>query len=153
MNTPAQSRTPECLFWLLAVLGAVGTQAQLPAYLPHGLVTGTVEFWRDGLANPAGVFLVADIFVLGTAMAVWMMGECRRLSMRGAWIYLVASLVIGVSTFVPIFFAMRERRLRGAAAVGTWRLEGSDWLAIVLMLGMSGVAVGYSVLHVPGMAR
>lgn len=146
------SRIPEYLFWLLAVLGFIGTQAQLPAYLPHGLVAGTFEFWRDALRNPAGIFLVADIFVLGTAVVVWMLGECRRLAMPGAWLYLVASLVIGVSIFVPVFFAMRERKRRTDAGTGTWRLEGADWIAIALMLAMSGAAVGYSVMNVPAMA-
>ena len=146
------TRTPEYLFWLLAALGAIGTQAQLPAYLPHGLVAGTLEFWRDALLNPAGIFLVADIFVLGTAVVVWMLGECRRLSMPGAWLYIVASLVIGVSIFVPVFFAMRERKRRTDSGGGTWRLEGGDWIAIALMLAMSAAAVGYSLMHVPAMA-
>lgn len=143
------SRTTECLFWLLAVLGAIGTQAQLPAYLPQGFVPGTISFWKDALANPAGVFLVADIFVLGTAVMVWMLGECRRLSMPGAWLYLVASLLIGVSIFVPVFFAMRERKRRTDAGTGTWRIEGSDWIAITLMLALCAAAVGYSVMNVP----
>lgn len=146
-----RSRTPELLFWLLAVLGAIGTQAQLPAYLPLGFVPGTIAFWKDALANPAGVFLVADIFVLGAAMFVWMLGECRRLAMRGAWIYLLGALLIGISIFVPIFFAMRERKLRADTAAGAWRLEGTDWLAIVMMLGLCAAAVGYSVTNVPGM--
>ena len=146
------SRTPEYLFWFLAVLGFIGTQAQLPAYLPHGLFTGTIEFWRDALSNPAGIFLVADIFVLGSAVVVWMLGECRRLSMPGAWLYLIASLVIGVSIFVPVFFAMRERKRRGDAGTGTWRIEGSDWIAIAMMIALCVAAVGYSVMNVPAMA-
>lgn len=145
------SRAPEYLYWLLAALGFIGTQAQLPAYLPRGLVTGTYEFWRDALRNPAGIFLVVDIFVLGSAVVVWMLGECRRLAMPGAWLYLVASLVIGISIFVPVFFAMRERKRRTADA-GPWRLEGTDWLAVAMMLAMCAAAVAYSVTHVPAMA-
>ncbi|MCC2658128.1 MAG: hypothetical protein K0Q76_3236 [Panacagrimonas sp.] len=152
MSSDAQSRTPEYLFWFLALLGAIGTQAQLPAYLPHGLVNGTIEFWKDALINPAGVFLVADIFVLASAVVVWTFGECRRLSMPRAWLYLVASLVIGVSIFVPVFFAMRERKRRTDAGAGTWRLEGSDWIAVGMMLALCVAAVGYSLMNVPPMA-
>lgn len=147
------TRTPEYLFWFLALLGAIGTQAQLPAYLPHGLVAGTIAFWKDALLNPAGIFLVADIFVLGSAVVVWMLGECRRLAMPGAWLYLVASLVIGVSIFVPVFFAMRERKRRTDTGAGTWRLEGTDWIAIAMMLALCAAAVAYSLMNVPAMAR
>lgn len=145
-----RSRLPEFLFWLLAVLGLVGTQAQLPAYLPLGFVPGTIRFWQDALANPAGIFLVADIFVLGCACFIWIFGEARRLAMRGSWLYLLGALFIGISLFVPIFFAVRERRLRSGQAAGEWRLEGMDWVAIALLIASCLVAVAYSLVNIPG---
>jgi hypothetical protein len=143
-----RSRVPEMLYFLLAAIGLIGTQVQLPAYLPAGFVPGTALFWKDALANAAGKFLVVDIFVLGTAVFIWMFGEARRLAMRGAWIYWLGSLLIGISLFVPLFFAMRERRLR-SGATGEWRLEGGDWIAVLLSVALCVGAAVYSLFHIP----
>lgn len=147
-NAP-RSRVPEFLYYLLALIGLVGAQVQLPAYLPAGFVPGTIAFWKDALANPAGIFLVVDIFVLGSACFVWIFGEARRLGMRGVWGYLLGALLIGISIFVPLFLAMRERRLRSGETTGAWRLEGSDWLGIGLLLAMCLLAAAYSLARIP----
>jgi len=152
MNPAASnSRWPEVLYLVLAVVGLVGTNAQLPAYLPEGFVAGTLHFWKDSLVTPAGVFLVVDLFVLGTAVFVWMFGECRRLGIAPwmAWVYLLGSLLIGISCFVPLFMAHRQRRLRALHPEQQVNAAGSDFIGIALALALVAAAFAYSLCHIP----
>lgn len=145
------SRVPEFLYYLLALIGFVGTQVQfLPAYLPLGFVPSLIGFLKDSVANPASTFLLVDVLVLATAAFIWMFGEARRLAMRGAWFYFLASLLIGVSTFMPLFFAMRERRLRRDTPGGRWTLQGADWLAVGISVLLCVAAMVYSLSRIPG---
>lgn len=152
MDMPThRSQVPEFLFYLLALIGFVGTQVQfLPEYLPAGFVGSLIGFIKDSVANPASTFLLIDVLVLATTAFIWMFGEARRIGMRGAWVYWLGSLLIGVSTFMPLFFALRERRLRTGAATGEWALRGSDWLGVGLSIALCLLAAAYSLLHIPG---
>jgi hypothetical protein len=147
--TPAarDTRSLDTLFIVLAVLGLVGTNAQLPAYLPLGPVGGTIQFWTEALSSPASIFLVADILVLGAVILVWMFGECRRLGIGAgwAWFYFFGSFLIGISFFVPLFMAHRQRRIRAIVPAEQAVPEGSDLLAVVIVLGLAAAAVAYSV--------
>ncbi len=151
MQSQVHSRVPEFLYYLLAAIGFVGTQVQfLPAYLPLGFVPSLIGFVKDSVANPASTFLLVDVLVLATAAFIWMFGEARRLAMRGAWFYFVGSLLIGVSTFMPLFFAMRERRLRYGTPSGPWALQGADWLGVGLGILLCVAAMAYSLSRIPG---
>lgn len=148
---PQTSRSAEYLYLLLAAIGFVGTQVQfIPAYLPMGFVPSLLGFMKDSVANPASTFLLVDVLVLATAAFIWMFGEARRLGMRAPWLYFLGSLLIGVSTFMPLFFAMRERRLRSGTASGGWGLQGADWLGIGLSVLLCLLALIYSLSRIPG---
>lgn len=152
MNPPTpDTRWLQVLYVLLAITGLIGTGAQLPAYLPLGPVGGTIQFWKDALISPASVFLVVDIFVLGTAVFVWMFGECRRLGISAvwAWVYFFGSLLIGISCFVPLFMAHRQHRIRTQFADQQRAPEGSDFIGVAIALALVGASVVYSFSHIP----
>ena len=154
-STIRDTRWLEVLFVLLAFLGLIGTNAQLPAYLHLGPIGGTIQFWTEALSSPAGIFLVADILVLGAAVLVWMFGECRRLGIAAgwAWVYLVGSLLIGISFFVPLFMAHRQRRIRTRLPDQQSSPAGSDFLGVALALALVAASVAYSLANIPSMAR
>lgn len=107
----------EKLYYALAVLGLLGTGSQVLGYLDAGPIGGTADFWRDALTtNDAARFLAIDIAVLGVAIFVLLITDARRLGISTPWVagYVVGSLLIGISTFVPLFLAHRERALRQA---------------------------------------
>jgi len=109
--------TREKLYYALAVLGFVGTGSQVFGYIDAGPIGGTADFWRDALTtHDAARFLAIDIAVLGVAIFVLLITDARRLGISTTWItvYVVGSLLIGISTFVPLFLAHRERALRVA---------------------------------------
>ena len=107
----------ERVYLALAAIGFVGTGTQVLGYLDEGPFGGTKAFWDDALtSNDAARFLSIDIAVLGVAVFVLLFVEARRVGIaaRWFWVYVVGSVVIGISTFVPLFLAHRQRRLDAA---------------------------------------
>ncbi|WP_162932610.1 DUF2834 domain-containing protein [Solimonas sp. K1W22B-7] len=145
------TRWLEILFVLLAILGLIGTSAQLPAYLHLGPVNGTIQFWTEALSSPASMFLAVDILMLGAVVLVWMFGECRRLGIAAgwAWVYFAGSLLIGISFFVPLFMAHRQRCIRIRLPDQQSSPVGSDFLAVAIALAAAVASSAYSLTHIP----
>lgn len=129
------------LYVLIALLALVGTWGHALPYLPLGIVQANVRFWQDTLVNPASRFIGVDIIMLCMAVWLWMLTEARRLGLRGAWWYIAGAILIGVSTFVPLFLVHREvaRARRGEGHDGAG-LSTGDWAGMALVLV---VALGY----------
>jgi hypothetical protein len=82
-----------------------------------GLFGANADFWSDALAtHGAARFMTIDVAVLGAAVFVALWFEAGKLGLATRWfvIYLVGSLAIGISTFVPLFLAHRQRLLDAA---------------------------------------
>jgi hypothetical protein len=142
-----------CLVYaLIALLALVGTWGHAFSYLPLGVVQANVQFWQDTLVNPASRFIGVDIIMLCMAVWLWMLTEARRLGVRGVWWYVAGSVLIGVSTFVPLFLIHREvaraRWDEGREGAG---LTTGDWagMALVLVVALGYTALSFGVL--PGL--
>ena len=106
------------LYVALACVAFVATTSQTFGYFDAGPVGGTIDFWDDALTtNDAARFLAIDIFMLALALFVLMGVEARKVDISAAWwvFYLLGSILIGISTFVPLFLAHRQRRLDAAS--------------------------------------
>jgi hypothetical protein len=104
------------VYVMIGVIAFIATGSQALGYLDagDGPITGTERFWRDAItANNASLFLVFDVALLGLAVFVLLWVECRKLGIGAGWFaaYVVLSVVIGISTFVPFFLAHRQRVL------------------------------------------
>ena len=104
------------VYVLIAVVAFFATGAQALPYFDNGAgpIAGTDRFWRDAItANDASLFLVFDVVLLGLAVFIWMWFECRKVGISMGWFlaYVVLSVLIGISTFVPLFLAHRQRVL------------------------------------------
>lgn len=140
------SRKALCaVYAFLAVVGLAGTWLQNVKYLQMHLGFWGFQryFYQQSLINPAGRANFIDMYVFGVAVFIWMVMEARRLRMRFIWLYPLAFLLIGISTFVPIFFINRQRALaaqEGGDAAGT--ITGVDVAGLVLsVLGVAALAV------------
>jgi hypothetical protein len=140
----------ELLYAALALLGLVGSWAQGWGYLGHGLLEGNVLFWKDAVANPAGMFLTVDILALGAALIAWMFAEGRRLGIGSTWlwVYLLLSLLVAISFALPMFLAHRHRRLRVEHPQEIGAASGADWIAIGAVVAVAVFAAVYSLRHV-----
>ena len=139
----------EILYFLLALAGLAGTWAQGYGYLGLGLVGGNVQFWKDAFAGPASAFLAVDILVLAAAVFIWLFGEGRRLGIAAGWMWacFLGALFIGISFAVPLFLAVRERRLRLERPAERGAPAGLDVLAIAIAVAIGIAAAGYSLAH------
>lgn len=142
----------ELLYVAIGLAALVATGAQLPAYLPLGLVEGNLRFWQDTVATPASTFILVDIFFFGAAILIWMFGECRRLGIGAgwAWGYFLASAFIGISIAMPLFMAHRQRRIRLQQPDQQGLPEGADFVGIAIVLASAVAAAAYSLGHIPG---
>ncbi len=128
------------VYGLVAVLAFIGTWGNNFHYMSSGLspLDVNILFWKETLANPASRSITVDIFFLSIPVTIWMMMEARRLQMRGIWFYLVGSVLIAVSVTVPLFMALRERKLAATQPeAGTLNAAEIVW---ALALGVAVIA-------------
>ena len=62
-------------------------------------------------ANPMAAFIALDLTISAIACWVYILGEGKRLQMKNVWLYLVATLAVGLSFALPLFLYIRERKL------------------------------------------
>ncbi|AAQ00201.1 hypothetical protein EV11_1241 [Prochlorococcus sp. SS52] len=62
-------------------------------------------------SNPASRSLSFDLFILATAVFVWMFVESRRLGIRHFWVVVVGTFTIAIAFSAPLFLFLRERRI------------------------------------------
>ena len=62
-------------------------------------------------ANDASTAFVADLTISIIVFWIFMFAEANRLQMKNAWIYFLASSLIGLSFALPLFLYFRERKL------------------------------------------
>lgn len=95
------------LYLILAVIGFI-----LPYYffvsflMANGLDIGLLI---DQLfANKISTFFAADLIVTAIAFLVFIVWESRHGRIKHAWLYIVATLAIGPSFALPLYFYLRE---------------------------------------------
>jgi hypothetical protein len=151
MNSHRPNNSLEIIYYALAIAGLIGTWAQVFGYLQLGFFAGTIQFWQETVATPASSFIMVDIIVLAAAVFVLMFAEGRRLGIGAGWLwtYYLGSTLVGISCFVPLYLAHRQRVLRARHPEQNVSPHGMDWLAIGLALLLGLAAVAYSLLHIP----
>ena len=142
------SRTLLCIVYAVtAVVALVGTWGNNIQYLDLGFVGMNVRFWQDTFANPASRSITVDILTLGLAACTWMLLEGRRLSIRGAWLYVLFGVFVAMGAALPMFLLHRERVLathQGSSSSGTL----SAWETLSLMLlGLAVLAYTFFALR------
>ena len=65
-------------------------------------------------ANDISTFFAMDLILSTVVFWIFMAGEASKLQMKNPWLYVLASLVVGLSFALPLFLYFRERRLQTA---------------------------------------
>lgn len=102
--------TPLAIVYLvLAVLGLVAT------WTFNILAIGEDSAWfGEWLTNGyATQSLQVDLLILAVAVGAVTVVEGRRIGMRHAWVFLPLSAITAAAFALPLFLALRERRLAG----------------------------------------
>jgi ABC-type glycerol-3-phosphate transport system permease component len=98
------------VYLFLCVLGFVAPYAAfLPWLAEHG-PNGRL-FLQHLAANRISTFFALDVVVSAVVLLCFAAVESSRLRLRGRWIIILATLLVGVSLGLPLFLYLRERGL------------------------------------------
>jgi len=133
------SRRVLCIVYaLIGLVALVGTWGNNIDYLDLGIVGANIRFWQETLVNPASRSITVDILCLAFAAVIWMLLEARRLSMRGAWLWVLFGVFVAMGAAFPWFMVHRELVLgRRESSSNGGALSGADVFGIALV----GIAV------------
>ena len=65
-------------------------------------------------ANNISTFFAVDLVISIIVFWVYLFAEANKLQMKNLWLYLLASLTVGLSFALPLFLYFRERKLEMA---------------------------------------
>ena len=97
-------------FLILSFIGLV------TAWVFNGIASVTGQNYLDawfGLA--VDLVLSLDILIVAIAGSAFMIFEARKLGMKRVWIYILLSGVTAFAFTLPLFLAMREKKLAALA--------------------------------------
>ena len=98
---------PKHVYLSLCVLGFALPYSQfVPWVLANGLPLKL--FVQQLFANRIGGFFGLDVLVSAIVLFRFVRQEGQRLSMRGLWVPIVSTLLVGVSLGFPLFLYQRE---------------------------------------------
>jgi len=60
----------------------------------------------------ASAFFAVDVFVSGLVLLLFITAEGRRVGVKNVWLCVLCTLLVGVSSGLPLFLFFRERGLR-----------------------------------------
>ena len=105
----------QIIYLVLAILGFALPYSQvIPFIATHGF--DLPLFWSQLFANRISTGFAFDLFVSSAVFWVFISKEGTRLQMKLLWLYIVGSLVIGLSFALPLFLLMRSRSGGGASS-------------------------------------
>jgi hypothetical protein len=62
-------------------------------------------------ANNISTFFAVDLIISVIVFWIYMIPEANTLQMKNWWLYILASLTVGLSFALPLFLYFRERKL------------------------------------------
>src|SRR4030095_1703207 len=102
------------IFLLLAVVGCVFPLVFFIRFLfTEGLNVSL--FFRRLSDNNVSAFFAMDVFVSAVTLWLFIFVEGGRTKMKGLWLYVLCTLLVGVSLALPLFLFFRERQQRSTA--------------------------------------
>ncbi|MDR1050614.1 MAG: DUF2834 domain-containing protein [Deltaproteobacteria bacterium] len=104
------------IFYLgLAFLGAVGPYS----FLGQFLVTNGLDFTEMGVqlwASQISSYFGVNMIISALVTFLFVFSEGRKLKMKGLWLPLLATLLVGVSCGLPLFLYLRRLNMDRAVA-------------------------------------
>jgi multisubunit Na+/H+ antiporter MnhG subunit len=99
--------------WLYLIAAILGAALPLSYFVPflatHGLDLPLFfgRLFQNDVSSGFGV----DVFVTALALWLFVFSEGRRRGMKSLWVYVLCTLMAGVSFGLPLFLFFRERKL------------------------------------------
>ena len=105
------------IYLILAVIGFIAPYyffLQLPAENGFDLPLLMQPFFANNFMKGAAMDLTVSVIVFWVFVFV----EASKLQMKNPWLYLLATLLVGLSFALPLFLYFRERKLELARTAG-----------------------------------
>ena len=102
--------TKKNIFLILAILGFVAPYyffLQVPPESAGNISALIQPMFANNLLRGVAMDLMVSVIVFW----VYMFVEANKLQMKNAWLYLLATLLVGLSFALPLFLYFRERKL------------------------------------------
>ena len=94
----------------LALAGAILPYVIFVPWLAaHGLAPGL--FFAQLFATAPATIFAADVLFAALVFVIFALAEGRRLGMTRLWLYPLVTFTIGLCCALPLFLALRERRV------------------------------------------
>jgi Terpene cyclase DEP1 len=102
--------TKKNIYLLLAIIGFIAPYyffLQIPAENGLDLPLLVQPLFANNLLRGVAMDLTVSVLVFW----FFMFAEANKLQMKNAWLYLLATLLVGMSFALPLFLYFRERKL------------------------------------------
>jgi hypothetical protein len=102
--------TKKNIFLILAIVGFLAPYfffVQVPPASALDLPALIGPLFANGLMKGVAMDLIVSVIAFWTFVFV----EANRLRMKNPWVYLLATLLVGLSFALPLFLYFRERKL------------------------------------------
>lgn len=97
-------------FLIFCVLGTILPLSQFaPWVIENGL--DIPLFFQELFLTKIGGFFGMDVIVSAMVLLIFIFAEGKRLEIPNIWLPVVATLSIGVSLGLPLFFYMRQKQI------------------------------------------
>ncbi len=95
------------------VLAGIGLATPYWFFLKFITVNGfdLALIMQNLFANQISTFFALDLVVATIVFWFFTIQEARKLDMKNIWLYMVASLAVGLSFALPLFLYFREHKL------------------------------------------
>jgi hypothetical protein len=105
--------------WLFLCAAVLGTVLPIVAFAPfvvaHGL--NPILFFEELWQTPVSRFFALDVLISALTLFVFVFWEGRRLRMAHLWVYVLCTMVVGVSLGLPLFLFFRELKMKQIGSV------------------------------------
>lgn len=105
--------------WFFLIAAILGTILPL-SYLTPFLMTNGFDvplLFSQLFQNNVSAFFGTDVIVSAVVLGLFVFSEGARRGMKNLWVYIVCTLLIGVSLGLPLFLFFRERKLKGESYI------------------------------------
>jgi hypothetical protein len=110
IQSHGSTRVTQWLFLLGAIAGCVLPLNYFVRFLTaEGLNVSL--FFQQLFHNNVSAFFAMDVFVSTIVLWIFVFVEGKRRNMKALWVYVAATMLVGVSLALPLFLFFRERHL------------------------------------------
>ena len=98
------------IYVALAVIGLIAPYLFFFQFFKaNGLNLGLLV--QQALINPVSIAFTVDLAISIIVFWIYMFSEANKLQMKNGWVYVLASLTIGLSFALTLFLYFRDRQL------------------------------------------